>query len=210
MRKKTILLWILLPLLVGGAAYLIQPIDLGTRLLALVRGSPAIDVPDVIDLGSREQGEIAVAVFSVGNHGNAPLVLDGFQSNCGCSGVEKVVGGIFTPLQSATISPGEHLDLALRFPVRGESGSRLMQRAAFRSNDPRRETVTVEITTRVRGRVFAIPQTLSLGSIPCGGSINSTARVAQNRRENRRLPFWQSYRLPRENRASAHVPALYW
>lgn len=44
--------------------------------------------PKVVDIGEKKIGDLAVAEISIGNKGNAPLLISGIASSCGCMSIE--------------------------------------------------------------------------------------------------------------------------
>lgn len=165
--KSRALLWTL-PLLVAVSAFAFRWFDVPRRVGLIVGGRPVIEVPQDIDLGEQEQGATALATFAVKNAGTAALQINDFETDCGCSGVERRLGESFASVSAVEVAPGESCELCLRLPVRGDSGRVRRFSVQFRTNDPGHESVQVGIRLKVTGRVIAVPAQLLLGTIPHG------------------------------------------
>lgn len=96
---------------------------------------PIAEYPNVVELGSRERGEVAVARFVVANRGRSMLVMDRFLSNCSCSGIERRRGNEFHGFEELRVAPGEEVELQFRVSVRGVPvGAEARNATTFRTN----------------------------------------------------------------------------
>jgi hypothetical protein len=140
---------------------------------------PVAEFPAEIDLGKRERGEIAVAAFTVANRGGAELLMEGFQSNCSCSGIERRKGSEFVRLDSLRLQPGEEVELQMRVSVRGVPiGARARNGVQFRTNDPDKPSGQIDaVITQVTGGVFTVPDKVVVGAVPVGTTVRHVFQV---------------------------------
>jgi hypothetical protein len=75
----------------------VTPIVAGIVISLLVfarqANPPVAELPEVIDLGAREIGDVVVVPFSIANRGGEELVIDDIRTSCSCSGIEREIEG---------------------------------------------------------------------------------------------------------------------
>ena len=153
MRWPTILVWLFLPALIGVSVY-------GVRNLAVDLG-PAAEVPEQIDIGSRERGHHVEVRIPVRNVGGRLLNMSRFETSCGsCGGHGRRTRD---PLYGVTVAPGETYTALVAITVTGEPGVGLRRFVQFRTNDPRRPGIRVDLVGRVEGGLAAVPPALDVG-----------------------------------------------
>jgi hypothetical protein len=127
---------------------------------------PVIDLPEHLELGERELGEIVVAPLAISNRGGRDLLIDEISGNlCSCSGLEQQEGEGFRRFESLTIRPGETMNLVVRVAVRGRPGEPQTNDLSLRTNEigqPRR-FVRIHVA-RVTG-VAITPSHVLLGDL---------------------------------------------
>ena len=171
MKCPPIIPVLLVSLVIGISCYKNEkpsdPSSIGNEL-----GSPVADFPTQVDLGKRERGEIAVAMFKVANRGGSELILDQFRSSCSCSGIERQKEGEFVRVEELHIKPGEEIALRMRITVNSSVGSPMSNGVVFRTNDPQKPNGLIEgVVSQVTGGVYTVPESIILGSLPVGAEI---------------------------------------
>lgn len=163
--KLRSLAWLLVPALIGTGAYAARAVD-WHRLWAIIRGTPVLECPAVVELGDRELGEVAVARLTIANRGARELVIDEMQSNCACSGLEREQEGKFIRLSSLRLAPNEQAELIMRVLVQGSPGSPSQSRVAFRTNDPARPSAAIDtFVSKVKAGVNTVPTSVIFGTL---------------------------------------------
>jgi hypothetical protein len=150
---------------------------------------PVAVFPVEIELGQRERGEVAIASFTLANRGGAELVLEDFQSNCSCSGIERLQGNEFVRLDVLRVKPGEEVELRMRVSVRGAPvGARARNGVRFRTNDPDKPTGQIDaVINQVTGGVFTVPESVVIGSVKVGTKVRHVFEVRDDAIEPRIL-----------------------
>lgn len=133
MRKVTLLLMLLLPLVVAAC---------GGTAGATEGPSIRFDVT-ALDLGGVPNGQIVERDVTVTNAGGAPLVVDAVTTSCGCT---------TATLEPMTIAPGATGTLHIAF----DSGAHgpdlrgaLMRQVMLATNDPARPEAVLELTATI-------------------------------------------------------------
>jgi Protein of unknown function (DUF1573) len=118
---------------------------LGVALSILVSVAPAEEKkpvprirvePETFDFGNALPQKTLRKEFTVRNFGDAPLVIEGVSTTCGCTAALPEV---------RRIEPGGSTPLRVTFETRRYSG-KVERRVLVRSNDP--ESPLVEVTVR--------------------------------------------------------------
>lgn len=136
-------------------------------------GPVLVYTPSVIDLGSRDRGELVVAHFAIRNSGGCPLVVDQFTTSCSCAGVEREVDGKSVRVESVHVPPGGTAELFVRIAVNNAIGDSVWLQISFRSNDPRHSVGQIDITVPlVMGGISPWPRAVVFGSVP----VHTTAQ----------------------------------
>jgi len=117
------------------------------------QAGPTLDCPARVDLGTREVGEMATAVFQVHNRGGKPLWVGNIRTECSCVGVEREQeDGTFQKVEECWLNPREVVRFAARVAIRGTPGREIINRIHFSSNDPDRLENDLDIVVpSVRG-----------------------------------------------------------
>jgi hypothetical protein len=172
------LAWVVGPVLLGAAAFAVRSGEARRQWAAWTHSEPVLDCPTSFDLGEREHGETATVRFEVANHGGGELVIDEVSGTCTCVGLEREVGGQFVPVVELRLGPKERAPLALRPTVRGPAGGSMRNLIAFRTNDPTRPHVGIEVVVpRIRGGVVAVPTSVSFGDVVQGSVARQTLEI---------------------------------
>ena len=132
---------------------------------------PAIDCPDVVDLGDGDLGEIAVKRLTITNTGDSELLISKVRSSCSCSGLELDGGSHALSFTEVSIAPGEAKKFVVRLSVRGNPGESVRQSVHFETNDPARPAVEFDVVVpRVRG-ISCSPTSVVAGAVPVGKTV---------------------------------------
>jgi hypothetical protein len=156
----------------------VTPIVAGIVISLLVfarqANPPVAELPEVIDLGAREIGDVVVVPFSIANRGGEELVIDDIRTSCSCSGIEREIEGKFFRIESLNLNPGERSELVIRTAVRGAPvGTALHIVVYFRTNDPKIPEGRIEaVVRRVCAGVHSSPLSISFGTV----SVNDNVR----------------------------------
>lgn len=154
-----LMIWLLLPILVGIAAFGFESGIINRQWTILMRSVPVVEFPAVIDLGEHEQGEVVNSRFTIANRGKGELVIDQIRTTCACAGLEREVDGTFVRVESLRLGPREEAELMLRISVRGPAGAPSRNRIVFRTNDSSRPEGAIEaVIPKVTGGLGVAPK----------------------------------------------------
>ena len=130
-------------------------------------GVPAIRVPESIDLGECEAGQIAASEFEIANDGTADLNIANVRASCSCTGFEtRQPDGLYSKVEALTIPPGGRKTLVVRLAVNGPPGEALTSAVYFQTDDPARPEVTLAIRLRrIRAGAFSQPVAFAFGTV---------------------------------------------
>jgi hypothetical protein len=167
--RRHLAIWIIVPLLIGVAAYLLRASVVSQAWRLIASSYPRIDFPRTLELGEREGGRVAVAHFKIGNRGRGELVIDQIRTNCSCSGLEREEGGRFVRVQELRIAPGEDAELSMRWSVSGTPNESARTVILFHTNDPSSPEAHIEaVVSRITGGIRATPAQLVFSTVPLG------------------------------------------
>ncbi len=93
------------------------------------------------DLGTIIDGEIYHITWTLENHGNEDLILDGLGSSCGCTVVKL-------DKDNRTIVPGGTYELQADFNTKMRRGDQV-KKVMVKSNDPAEPELTLEFVARI-------------------------------------------------------------
>ncbi len=131
---------------------------------------------DSWNFGKVDQGKVVTHVFSFTNQGDAPLVIKGVRSTCGCTAAIA---------SQDKIAPGESGKIEVKLNTRGFEG-RLNKYVFIDSNDPEqpqvRLTVTATINVPPRARIDLERYSMDIGLILDTEEIQSRVKI-RNRGE---------------------------
>ncbi len=177
--KKVNLLLIAVPFVAGAITVAVRSGVLYREWAALTGGDPVLDCPATVELGEYEQGQQAVARFSVANRGGGELVIDQVRANnCACSGLEREVEGEFVRVETLRLGRGEQAELSTRIGVRGQANGPMRNLLTFRTNDPTRPKADIAVViTRVTGGVFTVPTSVVFADVPVGTGARQVVEV---------------------------------
>ena len=111
-------------------------------LFAETAAGQTIVVPEELDMGRVRPGEFSEKPLTVQNRGDAPLVIERITTSCPCVTVSPL-----SP-ETATVPPGESLDLIVRYTLNEATGDEGAAIAIY-SNDPEMPALVTDL------RVFA-------------------------------------------------------
>lgn len=170
------LAWVLVPLLLGGAAYMAQ--RNGSGLLAFVQHQAILDCPKVLQLGERELGEVAISEFTIANRGRGTLEITDVQSSCSCTGMEQEVNGDYIRVKSLRLRAGEQAELVMRVLVQGTPGIPARNGVRFLTNDPDNPEAAIEVEiSRVKAGVSTVPASVVFGTCALGADARQVIDV---------------------------------
>lgn len=175
MPKRKYFLGIFIILTVAFAGYTVDPFSKGTKALI----PPTIDCVHEIDLGEREQGELAISRFTIKNDGDEVLVIGSVETNCACAGIEIEDNGTPISFDRLLIEPHQTKQFMTRLSVRGQPGEPIHQNIRFQTNDPIRPTVEIIIVVpKVRG-ISCQPNSVVCGEVSVGEKIIRQINISE-------------------------------
>ncbi len=173
-----ITIWLLIPVLVGLAAFLFASGIVSSQWAIWLRSVPVVEFPAVIDLGQHEQGEVVNSRFVIANRGRGELVIDRIRSTCACAGLEREVNGKFVRLETLRLGPREEAELIMRISVRGPAGASIRNLVVFRTNDQRRPEGVIEaVISKVTGGINTTPMSVVFGSVARGDEVRQIVDI---------------------------------
>jgi Protein of unknown function (DUF1573) len=174
--KRRHVIWILVPVLICMSVYLARR---NSRSLWILSGlSPVLECPEVLELGERELGEVAMSRFTIANRGRGQLEITDVETSCSCTGLEQEREGKLVRVESLRLSAGEKAELMMRVAVQGTPGIPSRNGIRFRTNDPSREEVTIEASvSKVKAGVTTIPTSAIFGTLFIGAKNHQVLDV---------------------------------
>lgn len=122
------------------------------------------------DMGEIVNDQSTVAEVAVYNRGNAPLIISGVKTQCGCTKGR---------MASSTIAPGESENLIITvdpFRIPGFSSTKML---TLSSNDPVSPKTYLNVHATVEKEVEVEPEVLDFGEVRKGQGAEITLRVRQ-------------------------------
>lgn len=126
-----------------------------------------IRVPEMIDLGECEAGQVAMSEFDIVNDGNSVLNIAGVRASCSCTGLEtRQPDGQFAKLSEVTLFPSERKTVLIRLAVNGPPGESITSTVQFQTNDPDRPEITIGLKLRrITAGAFSQPLAFAFGTV---------------------------------------------
>jgi hypothetical protein len=173
MRRRSVILAALF-LTFAGAGYWVS--------VYVLQSSPRVEAPAVVNLGRHTLGQQVVVGFPVRNLGRQPLRLSRFETSCGCLSLDQKNMGRISADDELIVAPFDELEIRATLSTRGLAGGNIRDTVRFRTNDPVRGIVLVELVAELESEpIVAIPTQLSIPDAVVGTNISRTItlRVAQ-------------------------------
>ena len=184
--KLGYLAWVLVPVLIGASVYAARRNSRSLRVLSGL--SPVLECPEVLDMGERELGEVAVSRFTIANRGGGELEITDVHSNCSCSGLEQERDGQFIQLKSLRLAAGERAELVMRVLVQGTPGIPKHNSVQFRTNDPDRAEMAIVVSiSKVKAGVTTIPTSAIFGTLIMGAEGRQVLDVFDSSKQPRAM-----------------------
>lgn len=142
-------------------------------------GVPTIRVPEFVDLGECEAGQVATSEFEIANDGTAELNIAGVRASCSCTGLEtRQPDGRYSKVEALAIPPGGRKTLAVRLAVNGAPGEPLTSAVYFQTDDPAHPEVTLAIRLRrIRAGAHSRPVAFAFGTTSVGQPVSKVVDV---------------------------------
>lgn len=136
------------------------------RWIATISGSPVIHCQRDFKLGKRHLGEVTLTRFAIRNRGRRTRVINGVQSNCACSGLEREENGKIVGIDTLRIEPGKEVHVLMRLLVQGTPGQPSQNGVVLRTNDPKNRVVSIQASIdEVIAGFTAIPTSVAFGQV---------------------------------------------
>jgi hypothetical protein len=126
---------------------------------------PIINVPLDLDLGTQRTGNLITTSIPIRNLGRDELILNDFLASCGCVSFEVKNAETAAKVERVVLPAHAEVELVLRIATRGAPGSRLRELIRFRSNDPQRPVIALELNMRLIGGIVAVPTEIQCSQI---------------------------------------------
>ncbi len=184
--KPHYLAWAIVPALIAASVFAARRSGWSSGIFPGT--SPVLECPDMLDLGERELGEVALMRFVIGNRGGGQLEITEIQSNCTCTGLEQERDGEFVRLTSLHLSGGEKADLVMRVLVQGTPGIPNRTGVKFRTNDPDRLEMAIEaLVSKVMAGVTTVPTSVIFGKLSMGEEASQVLDVFDSAKKPRAM-----------------------
>ncbi len=159
----------LLLLLVSAAAFGFATFE-GTEYW--ITRHARLNAPASLDLGHQQAGAHVAASFKIRNDGRKPLVVDHFETSCGCLSVGVKQKDSVASVTDLALEPGEERELVSKIAIRGAPGTQLREVVTFNTNDPEHPSHRLELLASVHGTLIVVPDVVSVGSIVTGELVH--------------------------------------
>ena len=159
----------LLFLLVSAAAFGFATFE-GTEFW--ITRHARLNAPASLDLGHQEAGARVATSFKVRNDGRKPLVLDQFETSCGCLSIGVKEKDSVAPVTDLKVEPGEERELVAQILIRGAPGTHLREIVTFHTNDPEHSSHRLELQASVDGSLIVVPDQVAVGRIVIGELVH--------------------------------------
>jgi hypothetical protein len=137
---------------------------------------PVIELPDVIDLGTRDPGPAHVR-FAVGNRGDKSLELSDIRTGCGCMSVQIAGSAQAGSITRLSVPPHASRDLILMVSLRAGEQSDFRTDITFATNDPQRPQVSLPCVGLVAGSITASPTHWLVGNVTPADRLKTSVEV---------------------------------
>lgn len=131
-----------------------------------------LHAPGALDLGHQEAGARVAASFKIRNDGRQSLVLDHFETSCGCLSVGLKEKDAVAPVATLPVEPGEERELVANIAIRGAPGTQLRETVSFQTNDPEHSSHRLELKASVHGSLIVVPDRVCVGRIVIGEPVH--------------------------------------
>ena len=111
--------------------------------------------------------------FTLVNEGDAPLLIHGIRSDCGC---------VLTKLAKDALAPGEETVLTAEFNLKGRSGKQL-RRIIIESNDPNEPRFILTITGEAIAPLEIIPDKIYWGNLHVSSAAEKSCEIRFHERD---------------------------
>lgn len=139
---------------------------------------PRVGVPDAIDIGDQDIGQRLNIPFTIRNLGEEPLVLNEFDSSCGCVGILSREKGALGEKERLVIDPGQDAELIAVINARGKKAGKIIrEQIRFKTNDPSRPDVSIELGLRLRNGICAAPSAINIVGVLPGTVLQKTIHL---------------------------------
>ncbi|HEY3876281.1 MAG TPA: DUF1573 domain-containing protein [Candidatus Kapabacteria bacterium] len=136
-----------------------------------------------VDLGPVETGQTATARFPVFNRSHMPVKIRQVRTECGCLGVFLLRNdGSHSGIVGTQIQAESEITVEVRFLVRGETGESIRQNFYLITDSAQQPEVQVTCKATPSGRVAAIPNSITVGSMLPKGIIRREIEIRDDRR----------------------------
>jgi hypothetical protein len=161
-------------------------------LPALSKPIHGLELPESVDLGVVQAGDIASGSFTVCNRTKNTASLWGFTSGCACIALSKLELGKPVALgrdSKVTLSPGEILEVRALMSVKASTSGTMRQVIRMATDVLGQSEVEVAFTAQVRYGVYPEPRELSLGELVPDAKVRSSILLVDARHPSRRDPL---------------------
>jgi hypothetical protein len=183
-KMKSIYILVCILAVVLGGAYATY----GHRL-RLLTNEPVLEIIETVDMGELDRGDVVEVYVPIRNNGRSDLVIEGIRTSCGCVAVGKRGDPELPNLTDLVVLPNSHVDLRVKFLVKGPKGGKIREDVLFRTNDPANPEVRLGMVGSVFGAVRVDPPTFLLGEISNNQTIEVSFLVIDERRPQFRRPL---------------------
>ena len=164
----------LLLLLVSAAAFGFATFE-GTEYW--ITRHARLHAPGALDLGHQEAGARVATSFKIRNDGRQPLILDHFETSCGCLSVGVKEKDSIMRVTELTVEPGDERELVAKIAIRGAPGTQLREVVTFHTNDPEHSSHRLELQASVHGSLIVVPDRVSVGRIVIGELVHRQIEI---------------------------------
>jgi hypothetical protein len=178
MRRLRILAWLLVPIVLGFAAFGHRAGIIQREWASIMRTDPVYNAPAEVQAPVVEIGQVATAQFTMANRGGGELVISGITASCACSGLERSTGDGYARIEELRLGPGESAPIVVRLIVRDASEEPQRYVIRFRTSDPTRPEAMISIILPPIPRGIAVaPAGFNFGAVSIGATVHEVFQV---------------------------------
>jgi hypothetical protein len=150
---------------------------------------PVIAYPGTVNLGEVQEGEFALATFTVTNHRAEVVTITKFHAGCACISLFKQVEGNPVNLVQETLEPGQSLEVNAQIAIQGSSSGNLHHVLRMTTDCLDQPELSVAVVGRVAYGFYPEAKEIALGEITPGVAKEVSFRFVDARRPTTKGPI---------------------
>ncbi|MFQ3649421.1 MAG: hypothetical protein SNJ75_03745 [Gemmataceae bacterium] len=153
------------------------------------KSDPVLTYPESVDLGELQEGEFALATFTVTNHRSDTVTITKFHAGCACISLFKKVDGNPISLAKETLAQGQSLEVNAQISIQGSSTGNLHHVLRMTTDCLDQPELSVSVVARVAYGFYPEAKEIALGEVTPGVAKQVAFRFVDARRPTTKGPI---------------------